>query len=71
VLSKDYERNDCLVVHNRVQHVIEICSCCGHRVDPLELALCQNTDIISNALKSGFLVVVDQFDGTGRMMNTG
>lgn len=68
-LSKDHERDNCLIVHNRVQHTIETCRCCGHRVEPLELALCLNTDIISSALKSGFLVIVDQFDSSGRMIN--
>jgi hypothetical protein len=69
VLSKNYDRDNCLVVHNRAQHVIETCSCCGHRVDPLGVALCQNTELISSALKFGFLVVIDQFDGTGRILN--
>jgi hypothetical protein len=69
-LSKDYERDNCLIVHNRARHVIETCSCCGHRVDPLGVALCQDTELISGALKSGFLVIVDRFDDIGRITNT-
>ena len=69
VLSKDYERGNCIVVHNQTQHTIETCNCCGHRVEPLDTAMCQNTDIISGALKSGFLVIVDQFDSSGRIIN--
>ena len=70
VLSKDYERGNCLVVHNRAQHIIETCSCCGHRVIPLGTAMCQDTDIISGALAAGFLAIVDRFDSTGRIINT-
>ncbi len=69
VLSKDYERDNCIIVHNRAQHTIETCSCCGHRVESFNMALCQNTEIISGALAAGFLAVVDRFDSIGKILN--
>ena len=69
-ISMDYERSDCVIVHSKVQHIIETCSCCGHKIAPLGNMMCLNTELISGSLSMGHLEVIAQFDNTGHMVNT-
>lgn len=69
-ISMDYERSNCVIVRSRAQHVIETCSCCGHRIEPLGNMMCLNTELISEALVVGHLEVITQFDSIGHIINT-
>ena len=68
-ISMYYERKNCIVVHSKVHHIIETCSCCGHRIEPLGNMLCLDTNLISGSLAKGHLEVIAQFDNIGLIIN--
>jgi hypothetical protein len=70
-ISMDYERSNCIIVHSKAQHIIETCSCCGHRIEPLGNMMCLNTELISGALAADHLEVIAQFDAIGHMVHKG